>query len=77
LRQVTELSERDVPHVVDEIYDLFNVTLDGFVSARHDALQREGYRTDVIYRQILADLSEWRFAAPALSLRQIRRRIYG
>jgi hypothetical protein len=77
LRQVVGLSERDARRVADEVLDLFEASIDEFVARRHAELQREGYQTDGIYRQIQADLEEWRFAAPPMSLRQIRRRIYG
>ena len=76
-RVVLGLSERMAAHVAAEALDMFNVTVDDFILMRHEELQREGLRTEAIYKQIQAELNGWRFSAPPLSLRQIRRRIYG
>jgi hypothetical protein len=76
-RVVLGLSERMATHVAAEALDMFNMTVDDFILMRHGELQREGLQTEMIYRQIQDELNDWRFSAPPLSLRQIRRRIYG
>ena len=48
-----------------------------WVQQRHAALQQSGLRNDEIWRTIQIELAQGRFAAPAYSLRQIRRLIYG
>lgn len=48
-----------------------------WVQDRHRELQRQGLDNETIYRQIARELPQRRFAAPPLSLRQIRRIIYG
>jgi len=77
LAVTTGLSPSEAGHLVDEVLDLFGSDLDEFIVSRHAELQKEGARSKAIYRQIQRELDEWRFAAPPLSIRQIRRRIYG
>lgn len=71
------LAPTDARHLVDEVLDLFHQTVDDFIVGRHAELQQEGFRGDAVYRRIQEELKEWRFAAPTLTVRQIRRRIYG
>ncbi len=77
LVQVCGLEGAEASRVVDEVLDAFDGTVDDFIAARHDALQREGWSNEAIYRRIREELAGQRFRAPALSERQIRRRIYG
>jgi hypothetical protein len=77
LRVVVGLSDRMATHVASEMLDMFDETVDEFIVTRHGELQREGLRTDAIYRRIRSELSQWRFRSVDLSIRQIRRRIYG
>ena len=77
LHDVAGVPRGRVGSVVNEVFDLFAETVDEFISSRHEELQREGYSSHAIYRVIQGDLEYWRFKAPRLSVRQIRRRIYG
>lgn len=77
LTALTGLSARDASRVAAEVLDLFSPSVDDFIVARHAELQRQGYSGPSIYDRIANDLTEWRFRAPELSARQIRRRIYG
>lgn len=63
--------------IVDELLDALELTADDYITARHAELQRGGYPNDQIYQRIQDELQTLRFKAPALSVRQIRRRIYG
>ena len=71
------LARIDASHIAKEVLDLFSGTVDEFILARHQELQSEGYTGNAIYQRILDELREWRFSAPELTVRQIRRRIYG
>ncbi len=71
------LSPHDASRVAAEVMDLFSPSVDEFIVTRHAELQSEGYTGPAVYEQILRDLNEWRFRAPELSVRQVRRRIYG
>lgn len=63
--------------VIDEVLAYFHETVDQFVLRRHAELQAESQRNDDIFDQIRAELAHRRFAAPALTERQLRRLIYG
>lgn len=66
-----------VEKIIHETLDYFSETVDQFVARRHAELQAEQLRNDAIYERIQAELRTRRFAAPALSARQIRRLVYG
>jgi len=77
LSTVCGLSSDKASQVVSELLDEMSATVNEYISARHEALQDQGWPNERIYRQIRTDLGRLRFSAPALSERQIRRRIYG
>lgn len=72
-----ELDEALAHQIVEELREAWSQQPDQFIEQRHQALQRQGYRGDEIYTLLQLELKQRRFAAPPLSLRQIRRRIYG
>ena len=74
---VCGLNPTKANQVVSEMMDEWSTTVDEFVACRHEILRRQGWSNAEIYRQIETDLACARFRAPALSERQIRRRIYG
>jgi len=63
--------------VVDDVFDALDQTVDDFIADRHAELQRAGWKNAAIYDQVMKELADWRFKAPKLTERQIRRRIYG
>ena len=75
--QLAGLARIDASHIATEVLDLFSGTVDEFILSRHQELQSEGYTGNTIYERIIDELREWRFAAPELTPRQVRRRIYG
>lgn len=77
LQATTGLDPVHAHHVSLEVLDVFSQTVDAFIVSRHAELQRRGFDNPEIYRIVQQELGAWRFAAPSLSLRQIRRRIYG
>jgi hypothetical protein len=77
LERTTRLSRAEAQRVVAEVLEYFCEPLDGFVARRHAELQSEELKNPEIFSRILAELSVRRFAAPAMSERQIRRMIYG
>lgn len=62
---------------VAEILDSFRLDVDEYIALRHSELQGMGITNPEIYDRIAAELPTLRFAAPPLTARQIRRRIYG
>jgi len=64
-------------HLVEDLGDYFSRDSKDFISFRHQQLHSEGLKNNEIYIQIQNELKERRFAAPEMSIRQIRRVIYG
>ncbi|HTT06385.1 MAG TPA: hypothetical protein VMF64_13980 [Steroidobacteraceae bacterium] len=77
LSRTTRLAPEEAQRVVHEVIGYLQETPDAYVRRRHRALQSEGLANEAIYARLAAELSSWRFCAPALSRRQIRRMIYG
>lgn len=63
--------------VVEETFLAYGDTVEEWVRSRHIRLQRQGLSNDTIYHIISREMSQRRFSAASLSLRQIRRLIYG
>jgi len=63
--------------IVEDIQIAYADTVEEWVRSRHIRLQRQSLTNEAIYRCIAAELETRRFSAPSLSIRQIRRLIYG
>jgi hypothetical protein len=63
--------------LVEEFLAFFSESIEEFVARRHRELQGEGLRNDEIFARIAEEMGTRRFAAPALTERQIRRLVYG
>ena len=63
--------------IVEDIMLTYGDTVEEWVRSRHIRLQRRGMKNQEIYRTIEKELTERRFSAECLSIRQIRRLIYG
>ena len=63
--------------IVDDVLNYLGESPEDFVRRRHAALLKLGRRNDEIYQRIAEELAQRRFPAPAFSLRQIRRIVYG
>lgn len=78
LSATTDLSPAAARRCVQEVLAWYAEPLEVWVVRRHLELQREGsMRNEAIYRQIIDEAAQRRFAAPTLSARQVRRMIYG
>jgi hypothetical protein len=75
--RTTRLDADEAHRVVREIMGYLQETPEGYVRRRHHELQMQGRSNAAIYQQLMLELSAWRFRAPSLSERQIRRMIYG
>ncbi|MDC7234498.1 MAG: hypothetical protein PQJ58_14795 [Spirochaetales bacterium] len=71
------LEEEVLDHLLDDLGEYFSDDLPDFISRRHQQLQREGLKNTEIYKRIQKEIEERRFTAGSLSIRQIRRSIYG
>jgi hypothetical protein len=77
LTRSTPLSPSEAARVVAEVVDYFAETVPEFVRRRHVELKRRGLTNDHIFAAIGAELSTRRFAALAMTPRQLRRLVYG
>ncbi len=71
------IGEKEFDRLLDEINEFYNVGINEFIQIRHQELKKEGLLNKTIFAQIKMELEERRFKASELSLRQIRRIIYG
>ena len=77
LERTTRLTRPELERVVSDVLDYFSEPLERFVARRHVELQADELKNAEIFARILVELGERRFAAPALSERQLRRMVYG
>ena len=77
LERLLGLDPARAQRAVAETIDCLGWQVDEFIAERHRELQALGARNEAIYETIAREIPTLRFAAPKLSARQIRRRIYG
>jgi hypothetical protein len=71
------LDRDELASLLEDIWAFTDETAEDFVRRRHGELQRGGLRNEAIYRRLAAEAAVGRFRGPELSLRQVRRIIYG
>ncbi|MDG4858100.1 hypothetical protein P8605_08035 [Streptomyces sp. T-3] len=77
LTRSTPLSRGEAGRVIQDVLAYFDETTEDFVRRRHRELQAQGLLNAAIFEQIQSDLKYRAVAPPELSLRQLRRMIYG
>jgi hypothetical protein len=77
LTRTTMLGPGEAARVVADVLTYFGEPVDAYVRRRHGELQSQGLTNNEIFRRVSAELSGRRVAAPELSLRQLRRIVYG
>ncbi|GII89173.1 hypothetical protein Ssi03_71630 [Sphaerisporangium siamense] len=77
LTRTTSLGRGEAARVVAEVVAYFSESVEEYVRRRHGEMKSRGLTNDQIFPGIAAELSERRVAAPELSLRQLRRIVYG
>jgi len=77
LTRTTGLGPGECARVVADVLAYFDETAEGYVRRRHAALKAAGLVNEEIFRRIAGELRTRRVAAPDLSLRQLRRIVYG
>ena len=73
----TGIPQPTAVRIIADVATYFNETIEEFVCRRHAELHRRQHKNDEIWPLIAAELGQRRFAAPALSERQLRRIVYG
>ncbi|APY88235.1 hypothetical protein DCW30_05525 [Streptomyces alfalfae] len=77
LTRSTPLQRGEALRVIQDVLAYFDETTEEFVRRRHRELQGQGLLNAAIFEQISADLGYRAVAPPELTLRQLRRIIYG
>ncbi|MER6034962.1 MULTISPECIES: hypothetical protein [unclassified Streptomyces] len=77
LTRSTPLSRGEALRVVQDVLAFFDETTQDYVRRRHRELQAQGLTNTAIFDRIEADLKYRAVAPPELTLRQLRRMVYG
>ncbi|MEV0252880.1 hypothetical protein AB0H82_01185 [Streptomyces sp. NPDC050732] len=77
LTRSTPLQRGEALRVIQDVLAYFDETTEEFVRRRHRELQGQGLLNAAIFEQISADLAYRAVAPPELTLRQLRRIVYG
>jgi hypothetical protein len=77
LTRTTSLSAGEAARVVADVLAYFAEPAEDFVRRRHAELRAAGLTNDQIFERVAAELPQRRVAPPELSLRQLRRIVYG
>ncbi|MHB9861538.1 hypothetical protein [Streptomyces sp. YIM S03343] len=77
LTRSTPLGRGEALRVIQDVLAYFGETTEVYVRRRHRELQAQGLVNAEIFEQIAADLGYRAVAPPELTLRQLRRIVYG
>jgi hypothetical protein len=77
LARSSRLDATEAIRVVNEVLEFLGETPEDYIRRRHLRLQNQGLSNQEIFNRLAQELPRWRFRAPQLSERQIRRVIYG
>ncbi|MFZ3557717.1 MULTISPECIES: hypothetical protein [unclassified Streptomyces] len=77
LTRSTALTRGEALRVIQDVLAYFDEPTEDYVRRRHRELQGQGLVNAEIFERILADLRYRAVSPPELSLRQLRRIVYG
>jgi hypothetical protein len=77
LTRTTTLTTGEATRVVADVVAFFSESAEAYVLRRHGELRAAGLTNDRIFHRVAAELPLRRVAPPELSLRQLRRMVYG
>ncbi|GHA47236.1 hypothetical protein GCM10010372_53930 [Streptomyces tauricus] len=77
LTRSSALSRGEALRVIQDVLAYFDETTEDYVRRRHRELQAQGLVNSAIFERITADLKYRAVAPPELTLRQVRRIVYG
>lgn len=77
LTRTCPLSEAQAARVVADVLGYFSERPEEYVRRRHRELRALGLTNDRVFETIAAEIPHQRYAAPELTLRQLRRVVYG
>lgn len=77
LTRSSPLNRGEALRVIQDVLAYFDETAEDYVRRRHRELQAQGLVNTAIFERIEADLKYRAVAPPELTLRQLRRMVYG
>ncbi|MFI6595820.1 hypothetical protein ACIBHX_06210 [Nonomuraea sp. NPDC050536] len=77
LARTSSLRPGEADRVVADVLAYFSERTEDFVRRRHGELKTRGLTNDEIFPRVALELRHRRVLAPDLSLRQLRRIVYG
>jgi hypothetical protein len=77
LARTCPLSHAEAARVVADVLGYFGEPAEAYVRRRHQELRVRGVTNDQAFAMIAAEMPERRYPPPQLSLRQLRRIVYG
>jgi hypothetical protein len=77
LTRTCPLSAAQAARVIADVLGYFSEQPEEYIRRRHRELKALGLTNDRAFEQIAAELPHQRYAAPKLTLRQLRRVVYG
>jgi hypothetical protein len=77
LTRSSPLNRGEALRVIQDVLAYFDETIEEYVRRRHRELQAQGLVNTAIFERIEADLKYRAVAPPELTLRQLRRIVYG
>lgn len=77
LEEKYDLAPEKLGFLMDDLWAFTEETAEDFIKRRHGDLQREGLRNETIFRRLTLEAAAGRYKSRSLTLRQVRRIIYG
>ena len=77
LARSSRLNASEARRVIEEVLSFLDERPEDFIRRRHWFLQSQGLSNSEIFNRLVGEVSERRFKAPAYTLRQLRRIVYG
>jgi len=77
IAQQEQLSQAAAQRLVGDVLAYLAEPVEAYVARRHGELVSQGLKNRAIFERLVVELRQRPFAAPELSVRQIRRLIYG
>lgn len=77
LTRTCPLSAPQAARVIADVLGYFSESPEEYIRRRHRELKALGLTNDRAFGQIAAEIPQQRYAAPVLTLRQLRRAVYG
>lgn len=71
------MDKKELYRLLDDLLNAYSESVDSYIQNRHLELQKNGIKNAEIFEMIQEEITLRRFPGPKLTVRQIRRVIYG